>query len=128
MAVMGDGFAVQCFGCRKTFSSKGLRCCSATCERNYLDRQETLATMATLGMERLYVRRKCRVCPGEISPLDRHRQEAAADHPHYLLAEMPEKAADGLRCPNRDFDERRGSEVPIKRGLSFMAQIEPRPC
>jgi hypothetical protein len=66
MAVMGDGFAVQCFGCRKTFSSKGLRCCSATCERNYLDRQETLATMATLGMERLYVRRKCRVCPGEI--------------------------------------------------------------
>ncbi len=28
MEVMGDGFAIQCFGCRKTFSSKGLRCCS----------------------------------------------------------------------------------------------------
>jgi hypothetical protein len=66
MPVMGDGFAVQCFGCRKTFSSKGLRCCSATCERNYIARQENRATMEAAGMERLYVRRKCQVCPGEI--------------------------------------------------------------
>src|SRR6266404_9252534 len=40
MPIMGDGFAIQCAGCNRTFSSRGLRCCSTTCERKYRERED----------------------------------------------------------------------------------------
>ena len=51
MPIMGDGFAIQCAGCNRTFSSRGLRCCSTTCERKYREREDNLATMAEVGIE-----------------------------------------------------------------------------
>ena len=43
--------AAQCFGCGQDFDSKGPRCCSAKCERAYLDRQDAVQAMAEVGME-----------------------------------------------------------------------------
>jgi hypothetical protein len=63
----GNGFLIDCAGCRKAFVSKGLRCCSAGCERELRERQEIAATMAEVGMESTgYVKRKCQQCGGDI--------------------------------------------------------------
>ena len=58
MPMTRDGFAIVCAGCSKTFSSKGLRCCSTNCERNCREREQNLATMAEAGIEPS-VKRKC---------------------------------------------------------------------
>jgi hypothetical protein len=43
--------SIVCEGCHKEFHSKGLRCCSADCERRYCERQANLAIMAEVGIE-----------------------------------------------------------------------------
>jgi predicted nucleic acid-binding Zn ribbon protein len=65
MPIMGEGFAIKCAGCRRIFSSKGLRCCSPICEQNLRHQEDRLATMAEVGME-VTPRRKCVVCAGDI--------------------------------------------------------------
>lgn len=45
------GFYIHCAGCQKEFESRGLRCCSAACERRYRERQDNLAVMAEAGIE-----------------------------------------------------------------------------
>jgi hypothetical protein len=52
------GFLIACAGCHKTFDSKGLRCCSTECERDYCRRLEAEAVMAKVGMD-APVKRKC---------------------------------------------------------------------
>jgi hypothetical protein len=59
------GFLIPCAHCRKTFDSKGLRCCSAVCEKRYREREDNLATLAEAGMERA-VKRKCVGCDDDI--------------------------------------------------------------
>jgi hypothetical protein len=63
LSILGQGFAIQCAHCQQTFSSKGLRCCSAECERQSRETQSVKATMAEAGAERLFVNRKC-AAPG----------------------------------------------------------------
>jgi hypothetical protein len=63
LPILGQGFAIQCAHCQQTFSSKGLRCCSAECERQLRGAQSVKAAMAEAGMERLFVNRKC-AAPG----------------------------------------------------------------
>jgi hypothetical protein len=41
------GFLINCGGCGRTFDSKGLRYCSTECERNYRQREERNALLAT---------------------------------------------------------------------------------
>jgi hypothetical protein len=53
-----DGFKIVCFGCGSEFESRGLRCCSDTCERRYRERQDNLAVMAQVGIEPT-LKRKC---------------------------------------------------------------------
>jgi hypothetical protein len=53
----GQGFAIACAYCKRTFSSHGLRCCSEECERKLRDAENASETLA--GMERAYVHRKC---------------------------------------------------------------------
>jgi hypothetical protein len=65
LPVSGDGFAITCVGCHKTFSSLGLRSCSKECERRYLDRKDTVATLAEAGIE-ISAKRKCDECGGDI--------------------------------------------------------------
>src|SRR5215468_8657554 len=36
--IRGDGFLIDCQGCKRPFVSKGLRCCSADCECKYRER------------------------------------------------------------------------------------------
>ncbi len=45
------GFFINCASCGNRFDSVGLRCCSPTCERRYLERDENMALMAEVGME-----------------------------------------------------------------------------
>jgi hypothetical protein len=52
-----DGFKIVCFGCGSEFESRGLRCCSDTCERRYRERQDNLAVMAQVGIEPTLKRR-----------------------------------------------------------------------
>jgi hypothetical protein len=62
----GDGFAIECAGCRKTFIGRGLRCCSTECEGAYREREEIAATMAEVGMELPDAKRKCEQCSRDI--------------------------------------------------------------
>jgi predicted nucleic acid-binding Zn ribbon protein len=55
------GFHIRCAGCQKEFESKGLRCCSADCERRYRERQDNLKLMAEAGIEPA-IKRKCEAC------------------------------------------------------------------
>jgi hypothetical protein len=56
-----DGFEIECRGCQKAFISKGLRCCSDKCDRQYVARQDNLALMASVGMEP-FAKRQCEGC------------------------------------------------------------------
>src|SRR6516165_5675024 len=47
----GDGFLIDCAGCRRPFASKGLRCCSIECERLHRERQEIAAIVHEVGGE-----------------------------------------------------------------------------
>jgi hypothetical protein len=63
----GEGFLIDCKACRRPFVSKGLRCCSAECERTHREREGIGATMAEVGMEPVgFVKRKCEQCGGDI--------------------------------------------------------------
>jgi hypothetical protein len=46
-----EGFMIRCASCRQEFESRGLRCCSADCERRCRERQDNLAVMAEAGVE-----------------------------------------------------------------------------
>jgi hypothetical protein len=65
LPISGDGFMIPCVGCGKPFSSLGLRACSKECERQYLDRKDTLAVLAEVGIE-VSAKRKCTECGGDI--------------------------------------------------------------
>jgi hypothetical protein len=59
MPMGSHGFLVPCAGCGRQFDSKGLRCCSADCERQYRERKDNAGIMAEVGMEPVSVKRKC---------------------------------------------------------------------
>lgn len=61
-----NGFLIDCAHCRKEFDSKGLRCCSADCERSYREREANLAVMAEAGIE-AKPKRQCEQC-GAVIP------------------------------------------------------------
>jgi hypothetical protein len=73
----GDGFAIECAGCRKTFISRGLRCCSTDCERTYRERIEIAAIVQEVGGE-LPAKRKCLACGGDIPNWRKGRRVSAA--------------------------------------------------
>ena len=43
------GFLIECFGCNRTFDSRGPRCCSPECERKYRERGEIDKLKAEAG-------------------------------------------------------------------------------
>lgn len=47
----GEGFRIECKYCKRPFVSKGLRCCSAECERRLKDRRQVEAVVAERDME-----------------------------------------------------------------------------
>src|SRR5262249_23632559 len=59
------GFYIDCAGCGKRFDSKGLRCCSAECERRARERGDNAELMGEVGIDRP-VKRKCQQCRGDI--------------------------------------------------------------
>jgi hypothetical protein len=66
MKQKGDGLETKCFGCGKDFLSKGLRCCSAECEKRYREREHNLAVMAEVGIK-AKAKRTCSRCGSRIS-------------------------------------------------------------
>jgi hypothetical protein len=74
----GDGFRIECKGCRKPFVSRGLRCCSPECERSYREQLDIKSTMAEVGMEPMREKRKCEECGGDI-PLWRKGKAVRSD-------------------------------------------------
>jgi hypothetical protein len=60
-----DGYMIRCASCQKEFSSKGLRCCSAECERLLRERKDNLAIMAEVG-DTPKQKRRCAQCSGPI--------------------------------------------------------------
>jgi hypothetical protein len=65
MRATAAGFLIACANCNKEFDSKGLRCCSAECERGLKQRRENLAVMAEVGMEPA-AKKRCLQCGGVI--------------------------------------------------------------
>ena len=68
--VMGKhGFLIPCASCGKTFDSKGLRCCSAKCERSLGERQEVCRLKDEAGItfeSKMGPKAKCQDCGGDI--------------------------------------------------------------
>lgn len=54
------GFLIECAGCKKSFDSRGLRCCSVDCERDYRRKQELEAELADDPFR--VVKRTCAEC------------------------------------------------------------------
>jgi ribosomal protein L24E len=61
-----DGVPLICCGCNRAFVSKGLRCCSAACERRLHEKAANAAVLAEVGME-VPAKRKCRECGRDIA-------------------------------------------------------------
>ena len=61
-----DGVPLICCGCNRTFVSKGLRCCSAACERRLHEKAANAAVLAEVGME-VPAKRKCQECGRDIA-------------------------------------------------------------
>jgi hypothetical protein len=57
--------SIRCAHCGKEFDSRGLRCCSAQCERSYAESQANLAVMAEVGV-RPAAKRQCACCGARI--------------------------------------------------------------
>ena len=95
------GFYIDCAGCGKRFDSKGLRCCSTDCERQYRQRGETADLMAEVGME-APAKRPCQA-PGSPAPsrngakVGRSRATpGAARQRAPSISERPEKASGAI--------------------------------
>jgi hypothetical protein len=65
LPVSGDGCLIPCAGCHKQFSSRGLRCCSTDCERQYRERLDIEATLQEVGAE-ISPKRTCETCGATI--------------------------------------------------------------
>jgi hypothetical protein len=61
-----NGSIIRCAYCRKEFESRGLRCCSADCERGLKEHRDNLAVLAEAGIE-VALKRTCQQC-GAIIP------------------------------------------------------------
>ena len=73
--VSASGFLIECASRRRKFFSKGLRSCSAECERRLKDRADIAATLAEVGMDEPVSRaRKCDVCGGCIPMWENKRK------------------------------------------------------
>jgi hypothetical protein len=90
------GFLIECLGCGKDFDSKGLRCCSVECERDYRKRLEAEAVMAEVGMDAL-VKRKCEQCGGDI-PNWRNGRRVRSNYCSKSCQQKASKAARMARC------------------------------
>jgi hypothetical protein len=71
------GFIISCANCRKDFDSKGLRCCSTECERQYTEREVNLAVMAEVGIEPA-AKRACLECGARIPTWRNGRKVSSA--------------------------------------------------
>ena len=58
MVVADSGFKMRCRGCGSSFTSLGLRCCSAACDKIYRDTQEAARTASEIG----HTARQARAC------------------------------------------------------------------
>ena len=72
-----QGFYVDCARCHKEFECKGLRCCSAECERALRQRQDNLALMAEAGIA-VQPKRQCTQCGAHIPRWRRGRQVSSS--------------------------------------------------
>ena len=71
------GFMILCANCQKEFESKGLRCCSAECERRYCEKKDNLAVMAKIGIEPS-AKRTCASCGAVIPKWSKGRRVSSA--------------------------------------------------
>ena len=93
------GFLINCFGCGKQFDSKGLRCCSRDCERDYREREEREKLIAEVGGEPA-TKRRCEApgC-GEIIPRWR-KGRAVSKATRYCSRKCAESAGKGESARN----------------------------
>ena len=66
---------IRCAGCQKEFESKGLRSCSAQCERRYRESQDNRRVAAEAGIE-LAAKRRCVEC-GTVIPKWRNGRQVS---------------------------------------------------
>ncbi len=125
MSMTRDGFAIACAGCSKTFSSKGLRCCSADCERNYREREQNLVTMAEAGIEPS-VKRKC-AC-GAVIPKWTATGRAVGTNQRFCSPRCQRKSRGGRSAAKPAFGTGNAQTSPLKPGVQIARQnsLDPR--
>jgi hypothetical protein len=70
------GFWIQCAHCRRRFDSRGLRCCSAECDRDLRLKREIDAELADDPFR--VIKRKCECCGGPIPNWRKGRKVSTA--------------------------------------------------
>jgi endogenous inhibitor of DNA gyrase (YacG/DUF329 family) len=87
---------ITCPGCQREFESKGLRYCSAECERRRSEQSKNLALMAKVGME-IEAKRKCEHCGENIPRWRNGRQVSTATR--FCSARCQRKARRAVKVP-----------------------------
>jgi hypothetical protein len=112
----GDGFLIDCAGCRRPFVSKGLRCCSDACERRLKEQADIAETMASVEMESTgYVYRKCAQCSAAIPRYQgsgRKRRETRHDA-RFCSRRCSDKARRPSRADKTALARKQASKMPV---------------
>jgi len=109
------GFWIECACCRKPFDSRGLRCCSAECERELRRKQELDAELENDPFRA--VKRKCNECGGDIPNWRKGRRvsKAAKFCSPRCKAQYGKSARMALNSPNPVL-ERETAKKPHQNG------------
>jgi hypothetical protein len=128
---VSDGFLIPCKHCKRPFVSKGLRCCSSSCERAYCESIEIEKITAEVGMESTdYVKRKCEHCG---NPLPRYvgegkkRKQSTKRFCSSRCQQAAKKQA-GITPAKADSQDPTQSvsdpsEVPVPQGVESMVRV-----
>jgi hypothetical protein len=113
----GDGFLIDCPGCRRPFVSKGLRCCSDACERHLKEQADIAETMASVEMESTgYVYRKCEHCAGNIPRyvgVGKARKETRKDA-RFCSKRCADKARRPSKADKATFAQKQALGMPVE--------------
>jgi hypothetical protein len=120
-ADLPDGFMLDCPGCGRPFRSRGLRCCSDKCEREYVRRTTAEAELAKLReASGVSLPKRGKPCqgPGCTKTLPPWTAKGRKNKARFCSARCARKAAEAPEAVNRPDDAEQGSEVPANQALA----------
>jgi hypothetical protein len=123
-----NGFRIDCKGCGKNFDSKGLRCCSEDCEREFRRKQELERELKTAPFR--VAKRKCIECGRPIKRWQNGRRVSNAQK--FCATPCQQKHARNRRMgsgtPTGILNGESAKKCPKTRGSSGRVKIASLPA